>query len=241
MNDARSGRLRRLWRTLVVSAGMSLAAASFADRPASDAPPAVGSVTLHYRAFVAGAPVGEASITLSLGDGGYEISGEARSDGWLEGFSDWRNRFFARGGRRDAGPVLREFRYRETDGDERRDVVVRSGVLQVTKNGRERPQRTAPAGPDLISALFVEPRCRDEQAVHTGRHSYRLRRLDTGPAACRYRVLDEDDETFRMDLVLGRYAGVIVPRRITVHAWLTGWVELESVESVAATLDDHDA
>lgn len=191
------------------------------------------ALTLDYRAVVAGAPVGEARVTLALGDDGrYSVRGVARSNGWMRGFTGWRNRFSANG-RVVAGSLAPDvFRYHEQDQDKDRRVVVEGGRLQVTKNGRQRPERPAPAGPDLISALFVVPRCGADQRVHTGRHHYRLQHLPAGGdgSACRFRVTDDDEDSFELEMELEQRGALAVPRRITVRAWLTGWVELVAVQ-----------
>lgn len=198
--------------------------------PADSAGEAVGALSLHYQAYVAGAPVGEASVDITVDNGRYQVSGDAVSNGWIKGFTSWRNRFGAEGNL--SGPVAdpAEFVYTETDRNKHRHVVVRDGKLQVTKNGRKRPQRPSPHGADVVSALFVQPECHDEQVIHTGRHVYRLARLPWEGDGCRYSVTDDDDDTFEIDVELVQRGDLRVPKRITVRAWLTGWVELTRAE-----------
>lgn len=181
--------------------------------------------TLEYQAYAAGAPVGAATVQVSLVDDAYHVTGFAQASSWLRGFSEWRNRFSARGRVRDDAPEPQEFSYREHDRRKSRQVVVRDGTLQVTKNDRRRPRRQAPGGADVISALFVRPHCSPGRTVHTGRHVYRLERLQQAEG-CRYRVVDDDGDTFELELEFTRRAGLVVPSRMTVHGWLTGWIEL---------------
>jgi hypothetical protein len=188
--------------------------------------PDASDVDLRYQAFVAGAPVGEATVKVALADGVYRVEGDARSNGWLKGFTNWRNQFSARGRLDGLNREPTEFSYTERDSRKHRHVVVRDGTLQVTKNGKQRPSLQSPSGADIISALFVQPHCRGDQVLHTGRHVYRLSRLAHNPDGCRYSVVDDDDDTFEIELVLGRRDGLVVPTKIKVYAWLTGWVEL---------------
>ena len=228
----RVSRRRRLWRRTrraVPALALSLAVAGLPSLAGAEPGP-VQALTLDYRAVVAGAAVGEARVALALGDDGrYRVRGFARSNGWMRGFTGWRNRFWS-SGRVVAGAITPErFRYHEQDQDKDRRVLVQDGALQVTKNGRQRPRRQAPDGPDLIAALFVVPDCGADQQVHTGRHRYRLERLPGDDAACRFRVTDDDQDTFELEMELERRGDLAVPRRITVRAWLTGWIELVAV------------
>jgi hypothetical protein len=183
-------------------------------------------LTLLYTASVAGAPVGEATVTVAVEDGRYRVTGDARSNNWLHAFTDWRNVFEADGLLADGARTASRFAYTETDRNKTRHLVMEDGVIRVTKNGRRRPERPAPPFLDVVSALFVAPRCAPDQTLQTGRHVYRLSRLEHGPGLCRYVVVDDDDETFEFTLSLGRRGGLIVPTRIVVHAWLKGRIEL---------------
>lgn len=193
--------------------------------------PAQGAeVTLQYVAFVAGAPVGEATVDVSVVDGRYQVEGAAASNGWLKGFTRWRNQFSARGRVEGSERKPALFSYTEEDRDKTRDVTVEDGTLQVIKNGRPREAQPAPPFPDVISGLFVQPHCRGDQVFSTGRHVYRLTRLERNPDGCHYAVMDDDDDTFEIELELARRNGLVVPIRIKVHAWLSGWLELKEPE-----------
>lgn len=190
------------------------------------------TVSLRYRAYLAGTPVGWATVRVALAADGYRIEGEAASDGWMSGVTRWRNRFRAEGSLGEAAPLPRDFSYTETDRGKEQRVSVRDRILQVVKNGKRRDPRPAPDGADVLSALFVQPSCLQERLVHTGRHLYRLTRLaadDDG--VCRYRVIDEDDETFEVAVDLIRHAGVTVPGRITFQGWVSGSIELAGGDS----------
>lgn len=208
-----------LLRTIALLTALLLPAVAAASAPAE--------TLLRYRAFVAGAPVGEAEVTVRVADGEYQVRGQASSNSFLSAFSPWRNAFAATG-RIDAdGHAPAEFGYQERSGRDSRDVSARDGEVLVIKNGRPRSQHPIPEGLDVVSALFVAPGCDGDRVLHTGRHAYRLLHLAETDRGCRYRVSDEDDSTFDVELSFGHRDGLRVPERITVYAWVTGWVELQ--------------
>jgi hypothetical protein len=219
----RARRSARLGANVLLLAATSFAAADCATAAAE--PDA--HQTLRYRGFVAGAPVGEATVDIALEDGSYHVRGVATSNNWLRGFTDWRNEFRAVGRLDGLQRRMRAFEYTETDRDKTRHVIVEDGRIQVTKNGKPRARRPAPGFPDVVSALFVRPHCAGDQTVTTGRHVYQLARLERAPGGCRYVVTDDDGDTFEMSLTLDRRGTLVVPTRITVYGWLTGWIELE--------------
>ena len=235
ISSIRSRCRRGVLHSLGLLAALTAAASAVGgtnDSAAAGGP--AGAVTLRYAAFLAGAPVGEAAVSVTVADGRYQVEGDARSNGWLKGFTRWRNRFAAQGQVDGPHREPAEFSYTETDSDKERHLIVRDGTMQVTKNGRRRPPRPAPAGPDVISALFVQPHCGNDQVLHTGRHVYRLTRLQQNPAGCRYEVTDDDGDTFEVELELGSREGLVVPEKITAYAWVTGWVELTDAEARSA-------
>jgi hypothetical protein len=191
------------------------------------------ATALRYQAFLAGAPVGEAVVHVAMSGGSYVVEGSARSRGLMQRFSKWRTQFSARGRVEDAGGASAEFAYAERNSGSTRFVRVSDGLLQVNKNGRQRPPQPSPPGPDVLNALFVPPHCRAEEVVHTGRSIYRLTRLSHGADRCRYRVVDDEDDTFEMELQLQRVEHLVVPKRIDVYGRLTGSMVLVGLEAVA--------
>jgi hypothetical protein len=187
-------------------------------------------VTLHYRAFIAGTPVGEATVEVALVEDRYQVHGTAVSNGWLKWFTNWRNRFAVDGRLEGSRRQPATFSYFEQDSGKTRDLTVQDGVLRVVKNGKPRQERAAPPHLDLISGLFVQPDCRTDQVLSTGRHVYRLTRLSGDAVGCRYTVVDDDDDTFEIELVLGRRNGLVVPTSIKVKAWLSGSIELRDLD-----------
>jgi hypothetical protein len=190
-----------------------------ATASASLKPPAADA-SLRYQAFLAGAPVGEATVKIALVDGAYLVEGSARSRGLMNRFSRWRTHFTARGNVADGAGT--EFSYAERNARSTRHVRVSDGLLQVNKNGRQRPPEPSPPGPDVLTALFVPPHCRAAEVVHTGRSVYRLTRLSHDAGGCRYRVVDDEEDTYEMELRLQRLDHLVIPRRITVFGRITG-------------------
>ncbi len=206
---------------------------------AENAPTQAAAVVLRYDAFVGGAKVGEARVHVVIDDGIYQIQGSARTLGLLDTFSDWRNRFSARGeikargeirsargGAENEGIQPLSFSYLEKDRDKRREVLVQEGSLQVIKNGKIRPTLPAPAGLDVLTGLFVLPRCQGDQLLHTGRHHYRLTRLESQPGRCRYVVIDDDNDRYEVSVAFTSREGLVVPRRVVVDGVVTGSVVL---------------
>jgi hypothetical protein len=199
----------------------------------SGQPPTSADVSLRYQAFVAGASVGEATVNVALVDGSYLVEGSARSSGWVQRLSKWRTQFTASGAFDGVAATSAEFAYAERNSGTSSVVRVQGGVLDVKKNGRQRPLQPSPPGPDLLSALFVQPHCGGDQVVHTGRQVYRLTRLEHHSAGCRYAVVDDDEDRFEMELVLQRFNQLVVPKRITIYGRLTGWMELVALDRIA--------
>jgi hypothetical protein len=195
---------------------------------AAAAGPDGARATLQYRAYVAGAPVGDAEVTVEVANGAYRVNGLATSTSWLSAFAAWRNEFRAHGRLDGSKPQLAEFAYLEENRRSRRDVAVRDGTLSETKDGRRRSDRPSPEGTDVVSALFVAQVCVDDQVLHTGRHVYRLTVVKHTDQGCRLQVTDSDGDRYDIELQLAERGGLLVPERITVHAWLTGWVQLVS-------------
>jgi hypothetical protein len=199
---------------------MPMSAVATAAAALTSPQPVAADASLRYQAFLAGAPVGEATVNIAMADGAYLVEGSARSRGLMNRFSRWRTHFTARGYMADDAGT--EFAYAERNARSTRQVRVSNGLLQVNKNGRQRPPEPSPPGPDVLTALFVPPLCRATEVVHTGRSVYRLTRLSHDARGCRYRVVDDEDDTYEMELRLQRLAHLVIPRRITVFGRVTG-------------------
>ncbi len=74
----------------------------------------------------------------------------------------------------------------------------------------------------MLTALYIEANCRQEQQLHSGRHHYALKRIGQDPEICRYHVTDEDGDTYNADIVYTERENLTVPLSITLRGFLTG-------------------
>lgn len=186
----------------------------------------VASVELRYQAFIAGAPAGRADVEVDVNETTYVVRGTARSEGLWDTFSKWRSSFRVMGwlSKRDVNPATdhelplnkgaQEYYYYERGSDKKREVMVRDGQLQVTKNGRVRPAVAALPGMDILTALFVHPHCSANMTLHTGRHGYQLNRTGDRTDRCEYRVIDDDGDSHAASITMGQVGELTVPTRI---------------------------
>ncbi len=187
---------------------------------------------LVYDATVAGAPAGTATIALMQDDEGYRIIGQAKAVGLWDALSPWRSKFRAHGTWRNGAPTPEQFQYNERGRDKRRQVQVSGGTLRVNKNGKQRPDKPALPGVDVLTALFSSERCEPVLELHTGRRGYRLYAtteaagLDHGDSSCTYRVVNEDEETFETKIQFVQIDGLRFPRRIQISGAIAGVLKL---------------
>lgn len=200
-----------------------LVAAAASAEPVTPPPP----TELHYEAFVAGARIGQATVHVTVDDEYYLVTGHARTEGLLERLKRWRSRFASSGVLDADDTAADEFFYVQRDSRREREIRVRNGTVEESRNGRFRSAKPSGPGLDLLRALFVEPDCASYHELHTGRQSYRVTPLSTGRDSCHLHVVDGDDDAFEVRLEFGRHQDLRVPTRITVHGLLlTGWVAL---------------
>ncbi|MCZ6619267.1 MAG: DUF3108 domain-containing protein [Gammaproteobacteria bacterium] len=182
----------------------------------------VQAATFKYEAYIAGIKVGHATIHVDWNEDSYEVSGSAHTDGLVDTFGSWHTRFTATGKFVAGIAQLIEYRYIEKGDHKHRDVTVRDGELRVIKNGKDRGLRPAFPGVDVLTALYIAPRCIPEQQLHSGRHFYLLKRVGQDSDVCRYEVTDDDGDSYRADIVYGERENLTVPLSITLSGLLTG-------------------
>ena len=180
------------------------------------------AATFKYQAYIAGVKAGRATIHVDRNQDSYTVSGSAKAEGLVDARGSWHTRFVATGKVVEGVAELTQYRYVEKGDHKRRDVTVRDGELRVIKNGKERPLRPAFPGVDVLTALYIEPNCRQEQQLHSGRHYYALKRIGQDPEICRYHVTDEDGDTYKADIVYTERENLTVPLSITLSGFLTG-------------------
>jgi len=182
--------------------------------------------TFHYQAFLAGLEVGTAQIEVELDLRRYTVTGRARSRGAMDALSPWRARFEAVGRYGPAAVAGEWFGYRAEEPDRIRQVWVSGGVLREIRDGQRRDDRQAFPGADLLTALFVAPRCPPTRQLHSGRSGYRLSDGAAAGDRCSYRVTDDEGGAYRVRFAFGDRQGLRVPLRIEVEGMLTGQLVL---------------
>jgi hypothetical protein len=233
-----SGRWRFAWALLLACAPWALADHS------EDL--SQGYVRLQYEASIAGAPAGTATVAMALSPVAtdlattpmrYRLVGQAKAEGLLDAISPWKSNFWVSGLRTPQGIADLDYRYIEQGRNKQREVRVQNRTLRVVKNGRQRPERPALPGLDVLSALFAVATCPATLTLHTGRHGYALQApaLPEGapealrpdyPRRCRYTVTDDDQDRFEIAIEFETLAEVRVPARIEVSGALTGVLAL---------------
>jgi len=198
------------------------------------------TVQLHYQAFLGGASAGSARLALDQDAHQYSVIGSAKSKGLMESFNPWRAQFEARGSAADGGPVLEQYHYVEKDDRKLREVTVSEGLLRVVKNGKLRAELDALPGLDILTALFVKPKCDATLDLHTGRHGYQLVSTKASPGGaadiCRYRARDDEGDSYQVTIEFAQIGELRVPRVIELNGFLSGRMKLESYKLTTPAL-----
>ncbi len=174
---------------------------------------------LEYQAFIAGTRAGTAQVHIERDAGRYAVHGAIATQGLWHRLAPWRARFAVDGWLQGglARPVqlgLQEWARRKE-----RTIHVAKGTLRQLRNGRLRPQRPAPPGVDIVSALWAGGQCQAEQVLNNGRHVYAMTRRrhrvrGDGSERCDYDIVDDDGGRFRGWVELGERHGWRVPLEI---------------------------
>jgi len=189
-------------------------------------PGPAAAASFHYQAYLAGLEVGTARIDVQLDDADYTVTGRARTRGAMEALTAWRARFEAVGRHGPAGVAPEWFGYTAEEPGRVRQVWVTDGLLHEIRDGRRRDDRPAFPGADLLSALFVQPRCPARRDLHSGRSGYQLTDGRVADGRCSYRVTDDEGGAYRVLFEFGTRQGLQIPVRIDVQGMLTGQLVL---------------
>ena len=188
--------------------------------------------TLDYDAYLAGAKVGGAAVTIERTADSYTIQGKAWSTGFLRMLTKWRSYFNASGNLDQGQPVAEEYGFIEKTRDRIKEIFLRDGEVRYTKNGRERLPQVDPVHTDLLTALFMPNGCATQSAVHNGKDYFRLtlttEQSDADGMRCEYNVLNEDDELTHATIWLGTVDGLLVPTRMDLKGAMQGTLLLKS-------------
>lgn len=194
--------------------------------------------TLGYDAFVGGAKVGGAEVTIEKDTASYAISGTAWTIGLLNFITQWQSIFSAAGRIEDTGPVADSYSLIEHARDKVKELFLADGHLTYVKNGRTRTPQ-APSSLDLLSALFVNQGCAAAgPQVHNGKDLFavKLTHQETLAAArhngaterCDFEISDSDNERIDATIWLGQVNGLTVPLRLDLAGAVEGTFKLRT-------------
>ena len=174
------------------------------------------------------------------------MRGRIRTRGVWDVLSPWNARFTVTGRIEDGEAAPEELVLREKDRRKDRTVRVAAGVLHQVKNGAERPERAAPAGVDLVSALWVTLRCDAEQVLNNGRHTYTMTRTDhtlgeDGSERCLYDIVDDDGERSEGRIEFGMRHGQRVPLKIELVDSVRRGLELVAATAAPMAAEGSEA
>ncbi len=193
--------------------------------------------TLGYDAFVRGAKVGGAQITVEQGSTGYAISGNAWTIGVLNFLTRWQSMFSATGRLEASGPVTDRYSFIEHARNKVKELFLADGELTYIKNGESR-NREAPTSVDMLSALFATSDCAAASAeIHNGKDLYAVKLTEREALSsaengaterCVFELSDADDERIDATVWLGEVNGLIVPLRLDLIGALEGTLKLRT-------------
>lgn len=201
------------------------------------------SLHLTYQAFIAGAKAGTARIHVERSDSAYAVRGDIVTQGLWHRLAPWRARFAVAGRVEDGRGRPTELGMQEWARRKERTIHVAHGTLRQLRNGRLRPQRPAPPGVDLMSALWAGGQCEAEQVLNNGRHYYAMTRhrhevRPDGSERCDYHIVDDDGEAFQGWVSLGERQGRRVPLEIGIVDGVTRRLALVSATPSAGGEDE---
>ena len=190
--------------------------------------------TLDYDAYLAGAKVGGAAVTIERTADSYAIQGKAWSTGFLRMLTKWRSYFNASGNLEQGQPVTEEYGFIEKARNRIKQIFMSDGEVRYTKNGQERLPQVDLMHTDLLTALFMPNGCTTQSAVHNGKDYFRLTLTAeqgdaNGGMRCEYSVIDEDDELTHATIWLGTIDGLLVPTRMDLEGAMQGTLLLKKV------------
>lgn len=194
--------------------------------------PGANAMLLDYTAYLGDTKVGEATVSIDLGDSGYEITGEAQSTGLMSFFSKWRSLFSIRGLFGFGGkPVASEYQVTEESSGKNRHIVYAGEQVHVTKNGKLRSPMPLPAGTDFWSLLFLSDDCGEARTVHDGKDLWQVTPrhseiAEDGTRYCEFDLIDEDQERSTAAVWLEEIGDLKVPVQLELEGAMRGTFKL---------------
>lgn len=189
------------------------------------------ALDLEYRGVIGGTEAGSAYVRVESDGERYRVRGRMRTHGMWDVLAPWNARFVVTGRIEEGRAIPETLVLHEKDRRKDRTIRVADGVLRQLKDGRLRPERAAPAGVDLMSALWVHARCVAEQVLNNGRHYYTMTRTaravgEDGVERCEYGIVDDDGERSKGRIELVEREDRRVPLRIVIDEGITRGLEL---------------
>jgi len=193
--------------------------------------PGANAMLLDYDAYLGETKVGEARVSIDVGDGGYAIEGKAESTGLLGLFSKWKSFFKTTGSFFFGKPVASAYEVTEQSGSKEKEIVYSGDKVYVFKNGKARDPMPLPADTDFWSLLFLSKDCGDQHVVHDGKDLWRIttvrsESLDDGRRYCEFDLRDEDNEKSSASVWTEEIGKLTVPVEIHLDGAIRGTFKL---------------
>ena len=189
------------------------------------------AMLLDYEAYLGDTKVGEARVSIDIGERGYEIRGKAKSTGLVGLFNKWKSFFSLRGIFSFGKPVARAYEVTEKTGSKKKQIVYQGDQVHVTKNGEPRRPMPLPADTDFYSLLFLSDGCGEDRVVHDGKDVWRVSTRHNQPLGddrhyCEFELTDEDNERSYAAVWIERIGELKVPVQIDLDGAMRGTFKL---------------
>tara|TARA_A100001011_G_scaffold260187_1_gene268685 strand:+ start:428 stop:1114 length:687 start_codon:yes stop_codon:yes gene_type:complete len=170
---------------------------------------------LVYSVRIAFLDAGNFHFKLSSSSTRYSFFGHFETKGLINKYFSWKGDFAAIGSLENGSPTMEKYYARSESKDhELKLVVLRSEGLRFLPAGEKVFQfADRPQGDDLITALFLSPRCYDGKYVNDGEDTFEMflikakeikqKKEKFGPTLkCYYRVKDYKGRSRRLNVTL---------------------------------------